>query len=406
MKEMTEREIVIVDGVRTGFGNIGGSLRDFYPTELSAIAVRGLLAKTKILEHGGKVDSLFCGSAFCDAQSINPARYIALASGLPYETSATYVEMQCGSAINAINLAAWKMLAGAADVMIVGGMESHSQVVAKFPTSVTPYKNIAPAAINQKLAPTADQDISMIEVSDDMAKRWGISREQCDEFALRSQQRAGVAIDKGYFKEEIVPITIKGSKKTPDIFFAEDEFVRRGTSMESLNKLNPVLGGNGVTTAGNASGRNDGAAFVLMMTAEKAKELGYASYARWICGTDYGVEPRYMGIGPVYSNLITLKRAGLRLRDIGVYECNEAFAAQNLSVIKEMEIQTGEKIDQANWNPNGGAIAFGHPNGASGARICIFAMKELERRGSKYGLFSACCGGGHGVSVLIENLRR
>ena len=143
-----------------------------------------------------------------------------------------------------------------------------------------------------------------------------------------------------------------------------------------------------------------------MMTAEKAKELGYEPYARWVCGADYGVEPRLMGIGPAYSNLLAIKRAGLKVSDLDVLECNEAFAAQNLSVIKEMEHQSGEKIDQANWNPNGGAIAFGHPNGASGARICLFAMKELERRGGRYGLFSSCCGGGHGVTTLIENLRR
>lgn len=144
----------------------------------------------------------------------------------------------------------------------------------------------------------------------------------------------------------------------------------------------------------------------MMMTAEKAEELGYEPYARWVCGADCGVEPRLMGIGPAYSNLLAMKRADLSLRDIGVIECNEAFAAQNLSVIKEMEKHSGIQINQARWNPNGGAIAFGHPNGASGARICIFAMKELERNGSRYGLFSSCCGGGHGVTTLIENLRR
>ena len=175
--------------------------------------------------------------------------------------------------------------------------------------------------------------------------------------------------------------------------------------MEGLAKLGAVREG-GVTTAGNASGRNDGAAFVLMMTAEKAKELGYEPYAKWVCGADYGVEPRLMGIGPAFSNVLAIKRAGLKLSDMDVMECNEAFAAQNLSVIKEMENQLGGKIDQANWNPNGGAIAFGHPNGASGARIALFCMKELERRGGKYGLFSSCCGGGHGVTTLIENLRR
>ena len=402
---MERREIVFVDGARTGFGRMGGTLRDIYATDLAAMTVKALVEKSKIYERGGKIDSLFCGTALGDAQAGGPARYVVLAAGLPLEISASYVEMQCGSAIDSINHAAWKMMAGEADVMIAGGMESYSQITVKFPTSITPYKAIPPLPIASKLAPTPDQDISMIEVSDTMAAKWGISRTECDEFAFRSQQRAGAAIAKGYFKDEIVPITIKGSKKIPDRIFAEDEHVRADTTMEGLEKLRSVRP-DGVTTAGNASGRNDGAAFVLMMTAEKAKELGYEPYARWVCGADYGVEPRLMGIGPAYSNLLAIKRAGLTINDLDVFECNEAFAAQNLSVIKEMEIQSGMKIDQAKWNPNGGAIAFGHPNGASGARICMFAMKELERRGGRYGLFSSCCGGGHGVTTLIENLRR
>lgn len=402
---MGKREIVFVDGMRTGFGRMGGALKDIVGSDLGALTVRALLEKTEILERG-RVDSLFCGCALGDAQAGGPARYVALAAGLPVETSASFVEMQCGSAIDSINHAAWKMLAGEADVMIAGGMESYSQLTVKFSTSSTPYRALAPMPVPQKLAPTPDQDISMLEVSDGMAKRWRISREACDEFALRSQQRAGAAIAKGYFKEEIAPITIKGRRQMPDRIFAEDEHVRPDATLEGLSRLKAVLGPEGVTTAGNASGRNDGAAFVLMMTADKAKELGYVPYARWVCGADYGVEPRLMGIGPAYSNLLAIKRADLSLRDIGVIECNEAFAAQNLCVIKEMEEQSGIPIDQSRWNPNGGAIAFGHPNGASGARICIFAMKELERSGGRYGLFSSCCGGGHGVTTLIENLRR
>ena len=190
-----------------------------------------------------------------------------------------------------------------------------------------PYRNVVPAAITQRAATTADQDVSMIEISDGMVKRWGISREECDEFALRSQERAFESASKGYFKDEIVPSTIKGNKKTPDKIFAEDEFLRPETTMESLGKLRTVLGGDGVTTSGNASGHNGDAGFLLMMTAEKAKELGYAPYARWVCGADYGVEPKFMGIGPVYSNLMAMKRAGLQKGDISVYECNEAFAA-------------------------------------------------------------------------------
>jgi acetyl-CoA C-acetyltransferase len=398
------REVVFVEGARTAFGAMGGTLKDIYATDLSAIAVRGLVDKTKILEKG-KVDSLFCGSAFPDARAMGQARYTVLNAGLPLEVSASYVEMQCGSAIDSINHAAWKILAGEADVMIAGGMESYSQMVVKFSTATAPYKAIPPMPLSPSLAPTKDQDISMLEVSDGMAKKWGVDRQACDDFALRSQHRAGKATAAGNFKDEIVPVTIKDKKKG-DYDYVADEFVRgENAKMEDLQKLKAVMGEGCVTTAGNASGRNDGAAFVLMMTAEKAKEFGYKPYAKWVGGADWGVEPRYMGIGPAFSNLLALKRAGLTLKDVDLIECNEAFAAQNLGVIKEMEDQTGVKINQENWNPQGGAIAFGHPNGASGARICMFAFRELARRGGKYALYGACCGGGHGVSTLLENLR-
>ena len=400
------REVVFVDGTRTPFGKMGGTLKDIYGTDLAVAAVKGLLEKTQILEKGGKVDSVFFGSAAGCGHTYTPARYIAMTAGLPIETSASFVEMQCGSAIDSVNHAAWKILSGCADVVIAGGFESHSNKFVRFKTTVQPYKGLGPEAFVAVCHNDPKQQISMIEVSDLMAKKWGISREACDEFAFRSQMRAAEATEKGYFKDEIVPIKIAGTKKTPEYFFDKDEHLRPSTTMEGLAALKPVNGGDNVTTAGNASGLNDGASCVLMMTAEKAKELGYEPYARYVVGADIGVEPYEMGIGPAYSNLIALKRAGLKVEDLDVIECNEAFAAQNLSVIKEMETQTGVKINQDNWNPNGGAISFGHPNGASGTRIGIFCMKELARRGGKYGLFSSCCGGGQGVTTLIENLRR
>jgi len=194
-------------------------------------------------------------------------------------------------------------------------------------------------------------------------------------------------------------------KKEPPIVFKVDEHPRE-TSMEALSALKPAFKKDGTVTAGNASGRNDGSAFVLMMAKEKAEELGYKPMAKWVAGADYGVDPKIMGIGPAYAIPMALKRAGLKLSDMDVIEVNEAFAVQNLAVIMELEKQTGVKIDMNKWNPNGGAIAFGHPNGASGARICIFAMKELIRKGGKYGVFSSCCGGGLGVAAIIENLQR
>ena len=245
----------------------------------------------------------------------------------------------------------------------------------------------------------------MIQVSDRMAQKWGISREACDAFAARSQERLKAAYQRGITGDEIIPYTIPATRKTPEIVVDRDEFPRPDTTAEVLAGLRTVQEG-GVTTAGNASGRNDGAAFLLMMSGERARQMGYQPLARWVMGADIGVQPSEMGIGPAFSNLKALKLAGLTVKDMDVFECNEAFAAQNLSVIREMEQQSGVSIDQARWNPNGGAIAIGHPNGASGARIALFAMRELRRTGGRYGIISSCCGGGHGTSAIVENLMR
>ena len=399
------REVVLVDGMRTAFGKRGGSLKEFSGTQLAVLVAKGLLEKTQLLERGAKLDSIICGSALIDSRASTPARYVALGCGLE-DTVGITTEMQCGSAIAAINHAAMRIMTGCSDVALAGGFESHSRRVETFSTWVEPFKGMGPQIAIRALCPEAPQNVTMPEFSDLMAERWGITREDCDEFALRSQQRAAAAVANGYFKDEIVPVEVPGNKKTPGFIFDTDEHLRPQITMEDLKKLRPVRGGENVTTAGNASGLNDGASFILMMTAEKAKELGYEPFARWVTCGEAGVDPRYTGIGAAYSNLNAIKRAGLRVSDIDVMECNEAFAAQNLGVIKEMEICSGEKIDMEKWNPNGGAIAFGHPNGASGGRIGIFCMKELERRGGRYGIFSSCCGGGQGTTALIENLRR
>ena len=306
--------------------------------------------------------------------------------------------MQCGSAIDAINHAAWKILAGCADVVIAGGMESHSNATVKYSTTVEPYKGLGPQKIIPVIHNDPKQCISMIEISDAMAEKWGITREQCDEFAVRSQMRAADATNKGYFKEEIVPVVIPATKKTPEVIVDFDEHLRPSTTMEALAKLRTVRGlETSVTTAGNASGLNDGAAFVMMMTAEKAKELVYEPYARWVVGAGIGVEPRLMGIGPAYSNLLAIKRAGLTVKDIDVFECNEAFAAQSIAVGRELG------FDTAKLNVNGGAIALGHPVGASGARIIVTLVHELAKReDAKKGLATLCIGGGMGTAVVVE----
>ncbi len=402
---MNSREVVFVDGVRTAFGRMGGSLKDIFASKLAGIAIKGLLDKTKIHEKA-QVDSVFLGSATHCSNALNPARWATLAGGLGYRTTASYVEMQCGSAIDSINHAAWKILAGQADIMIAGGMESYSQMAAKFSMAVEPYRLNPPLPIAQTLSPVPEECIGMGITAENLQAMYKIPREASDAFAYRSQTLAGKAIAAGYFKEEIVPVIFPATKKIPQRVFDVDEHVRADTTLEALAKLPPAFKKDGTVTAGNASGRNDGAAVVLMMSRQKAEELGYKPMAQWITGAEYGVDPKIMGIAPAYAIPVALKRAGLKISDLDIIECNEAFAVQNLAVIKELENQTGEKIDmEKKWNPLGGAIAFGHPNGASGARVCMFAMRELIRRGGKYAAFSSCCGGGLGVVSIIKNLR-
>ncbi|MBI9076592.1 MAG: thiolase family protein [Desulfatibacillum sp.] len=402
---MAEREVVFVDAMRTAFGRMGGTIRDITASELAGLCIKGLLEKTQVKEKA-LVNSVFMGCAAHCSKAMNPARWAALYSGLGYETSASYVEMQCGSAIDSINHAAWKIKCNQADIIIAGGSESYSQIPAKFSMSTPPYKLIPPMPIAGTLSPVEAENIGMGLTAENLQKMYDIPREASDEFAYNSQMRAKMAWEKGYFEGEIVPVTIPGGRKNPDIVFDKDEHVRFDTTLEGLAKLRPAFTKDGTVTAGNASGRNDGAAFVLMMSAEKAKELGYEPMARWVCGADYGVDPRIMGIGPAYSMAQALVRAGLKLDDMDVMECNEAFAVQNLAVIKELEKQMDGKVNMDNWNPLGGAIAYGHPNGASGARIGMFTMRELIRRGGRYGMFGSCCGGGLGVTTLIENLQR
>lgn len=401
------REVVIVDGARTAFGTLGRTLRNFKGEELGVLGLKGLIAKTQILEKGVTVDSVFMGSAIGPASALNGSRWVVLGSGLPISTAASWVEMQCGSAIDSINHAAWRILAGQADVVIAGGFESYSQATCKFSMSQEPFKMIPPMPIQPSLSPTKEEATrNMGLTAEALQKMYNVSRQAQDEFGLRSQVLAKKAMDAGYFVDEIVPVTVPTGKKTPPIEFKVDEHPRE-TSMELLAKLPPAFIKDGTVTAGNSSGRNDGAAYVLMMEKETALKYGYKPYAKWLSGGDYGVDPKIMGIGPAYAIPQALKRAGLKLADMSVMECNEAFAVQNLAVIAELEKQMGEKINmERDWNPNGGAIAFGHPNGASGARVCIFTMKELERRGGKYGFFSSCCGGGLGVATVIENLRK
>ena len=403
---MRTREVVFVDGLRTAFGRLGGSLKDFTAEKLGSIALKGIVEKTQICNKS-VVDSVFCGTAFHVAKAISPARWILLDAGLPVTTSASYVEMQCGSSIDAINHAAWKILCGQADVIIAGGMESFSQLPFKYSSSTIPYKITPPRPLEYELQPPSTEHpvyppFQMGLTAENLQMKYNISREAQDEYAFRSQTLAKRAIDAGYFEDEIMPVMVPQGKKPP-LEFKKDEHPRL-EPLENLAKLPPAFKKGGTVTAGNSSGLNDGAAFVLMMARDTADALGYKPLAKWLCGADVGYDPSLMGVTPAYAIPIALKRAGLKLADIGVIECNEAFAVQNLAVIKELETQTGEKVDMDAWNPLGGAIAFGHANGASGARCAMFAMNQLIRTQKQYGLFAACCGGGQGVVSIIENI--
>jgi acetyl-CoA C-acetyltransferase len=402
---MSENDVVFIEGARTAFGRMGGTIRDIPASRLAAIGIRGLMKKTEINDKA-RVDSVFLGSAAHCSVALNPARWAALDAGLGWETSASYVEMQCGSAIDAINHAAWKIKAGAADIVIAGGMESYSQIPAKFSMSLPPYRLTPPMPLKQSLSPVEEEQIGMGLTAENLQVLYGIAREASDEFAYRSQMRAKEAWDAGKFEAEIVPVVIPATRKTPQIVFDKDEHLRPDTTLEALAGLRPAFKKDGTVTAGNASGRNDGAAFVLMASRTKAEELGYEPMARWVCGADCGVDPKIMGISPAYAILKALKQAGLAITQMDVMECNEAFAVQNLAVIEEIQRQTGAAIDREKWNPLGGAIAYGHPNGASGARVAMFAMRELNRQGGRFGFFSSCCGGGLGVATVVENLKR
>jgi len=401
------REVVFVEGIRTAFGTFGKTLRGILGEEIAGMTIKGLVEKSRVLEKGGVVDCCFMGSAIGPTTAINGARWPVLASGLPQSTSASYIEMQCGSAIDSINHAAWKILAGQADIIIAGGYESYSNAPCRFPMNTEPYRLIPPMPIAFSQSPTRDAaTMNMGLTAEKLQQMYNISRQAQDEFSYRSQQRSQKAIASGFCAQDIMPIMVPQGKKKPPLEFKVDEFPRAETTMEALAKLPPAFIKEGTVTAGNSSGRNDGAAFVLMMSKEKAEQLGYKPWAKWLAGGDYGVDPTIMGIAPAYAVPMALKRAGIKMSQLDVIECNEAFAVQNLAVAAELEKQTGDKVDFEKWNPNGGAISYGHPNGASGARICIFTMRELMKNGGKYGCFSSCCGGGLGVATIIENLQR
>ncbi|MFO7263443.1 MAG: acetyl-CoA acetyltransferase [Bacillaceae bacterium G1] len=395
------RDVVIVEGVRTAIGRMGGTLKDVEPDFLAAHVIEELLRRTGV--DGSMIDEVILGHVKQSADHPNIARKAALRAGLPIEVPGYTVHRQCGSGLQAINNAAQAIMCGLADIVIAGGTES---------MSTAPYYirglrfglqagNGVVCDPNTESQPKAQPEevwghLTMGLTAENLAEMYNISRQEQDEFALRSQELAQQAIEAGRFKEEIVPYEVKGRKGS--VIFEVDEHPRK-TSLEALSKLPPVFKEGGTVTAGNSSGRNDAAAVMLVMSGEKAEELGLEPKMRIVAQAVAGVRPDIMGIGPVPATQKALKLAGLTLDDIDLIELNEAFAAQTLACVKEMG------IDMKKLNVNGGAIALGHPLGATCTILTIKLMNEMRRRGSKYGLVTACIGGGLGIATIFENLQ-
>ena len=391
------RNVVIVSAVRTPFGAFGGTLKDFQVSELGSLIIKGVLSKVEINKE--EVDEVILGNVLPVVENGgNPARIAALKAGLPFETPAWTLNINCGSGLQAINIAAQSIRYGESDAIIAGGVESMSRTAFMSEHTRWGAKLQNVQLVDGILLGLFDpaSKMRMDETAEKLAKIYNISREEQDEFALLSQQRAEAAIKEGKLKDEIMPIEIK-TRKGPT-FFDTDEHPKFGLSIDTLAKLNPAFAKEGTVTAGNASGINDGACAVLLMSEEKAKKLGIKPLAKILSYATAGVDPSIMGIGPVNASRNALKKIGMDISAMDLIECNEAFAAQYLSVEKEL------KLNREIVNVNGGAIALGHPVSASGPRLLTTLIYELRRRDLKYGLATLCVGGGHGVSTVIERL--
>jgi len=393
------KEVWIVNGARTPIGRMGGAMAAFRPEELAAFALKGLLDKTKI--DAAMLADVLIGHACTNNAAVNIARWACLKAGLPVSVPAQTVERQCGSSLQTVNSAAACILAGFGEAYIAGGCESWSNQPYLMERQKTPYSLAPNAFITREVGPTKETDVPMGIVAEILAEEWQVSREEQDRFALRSQQRALKAIEAGYFKEEIVPVVVPQRKGDP-VVFDRDEHPRQ-TTLEKLAALPPAFKKGGTVTAGNSSGLNDGGVALLVMSAESARAAGLKPLGRFVSCALAAVEPKYMGIAPAHAVPKALAAAGLSLADMEVVECNEAFASQTLAVMKELS-KHGHSVDAEKWNPNGGAIAFGHPNGMSGGRLSLAVLNELRRRGGRYGLATLCIGGGQGVATIFERL--
>ena len=389
------KKVVLAGACRTAIGTMGGTLSTTPAQELGAIVIKEALNRAGVAPEA--VDQVYMGCVIQAGLGQNVARQASIKAGLPIEVPAVTVNVVCGSGLNCVNMAAQMIMAGEADIVVAGGMENMS---------------MAPYAVMQgrygyrmndgKLVDTmvhdalwdAFNDYHMIKTADNIAEQWKLTREELDEFAVNSQNKAVAAQEAGAFDKEIVPVMIKKKKET--IEFRKDEGPRPGTTMEGLARLR-TINPDGYVTAGNASGINDGAAAIVVMSEEKAQELGVKPMATWVAGALGGVDPSIMGIGPVASTKKVMEKTGMKIEDFDIIEANEAFAAQSVAVGKDLGIDVAKQL-----NPNGGAIALGHPVGASGCRILVTLLHEMEAKDAKTGLATLCIGGGMGCSTIVK----
>lgn len=388
------RKVVLAGACRTAIGTMGGTLSTTPAPELGTIVIREALKRAGLKPE--QVDEVYMGCVIQAGLGQNPARQAAVNAGIPVEVPATTINVLCGSGLHCVNLAAKLIASGDADIIVAGGMENMSKAPYLLYDARFGYR-MGAAKMDDALLRDALQDAfggyHMGITAENIAQDWGLTREQLDEFAAWSQNKCEKAQAEGKFREEIVPVEVKKKKET--ILFDTDEGPRKGVTKESIGKLRPAFKEGGVVTAGNASGINDGAAAVIVMSEEKAKELGVTPMATWIGGELAGVEPRIMGIGPVASTRKVMAKTGYKIEDFDLVEANEAFAAQSVAVGHDL----GFDLDKL--NVNGGAIALGHPVGASGCRILVTLLYEMARRDAKKGLATLCVGGGMGCSAIV-----
>ena len=390
------RDIVIASAARTPTGSFGGSLAGIDAVQLGKIAAEAAVERAGI--EKAVIDEVIIGNVLSAGQGQNVARQIAVHAGLPEEVSCLTINKVCGSGLRAVSLAAQIIKAGDADVVLAGGTENMSKAPYLLEKARYGYRMGDDSLVDSMIRDglwDAYNDYHMGITAENVAERWSISREEQDQFAFTSQQRAEAAIREDRFKDEIVPVMIPQRKGDPKVFDT-DEFPRFGTTLEGLSKLRPAFKKDGTVTAGNASGINDAASMLVVMSAEKARELGVEPMARIVSYGSAGLDPQIMGYGPVPSSRKTLAKAGLTVNDLDLVEANEAFAAQALAVMKDLE------LNPEITNVNGGAIALGHPIGSSGSRIATTLLYEMKRRKSRYGLATLCIGGGLGTALIVE----